>query len=206
MNKFNIISDEIHVIDKEPINLHHKVKQRISNYLGFKADDLLEGTDACYFGGIVRDSIAEQDIHDADIMTLPKSANIIVERLISYGFKKTNFASIGITSIYNNHSVISEPLTFVYYDTIVQLIRPRFLDIEPEPMEKFNKLLSQVDISACGVSYSEGKIKERCKDAIQHCIDREFIVYNDHIFHHKDRIHCRIAKLENRGWENITPF
>jgi hypothetical protein len=98
---------------------------------------------------------------------------------------------------------------------IVQLIRPRItqpnyktggLVMNPDTYtykENFNVLISNVDLSCCGVSYDGNKVSEDYPNAILHCRSKVFSVnQNAKMYSHK-RIHHRIAKLEGRGWSII---
>jgi len=216
VNKFNIIADQIP--DPQPIrndttltgdDIRQMIRDNISTYLKFDADALIEGTDAHYFGGAVRDSIARQDIHDVDIMALPNSCKTISTRLENLGFARTNYSNADIIQLYSGLHQINEPITFIKNNVIVQLIRPAIgfhADGEVENYEqKFQWLLGQVDISACGVSYTQHQtVCEHCDNAITHCMNRVFVVHENHMFHQATRIQHRIAKFLGRGWKDIT--
>ena len=52
----------------------NKIKNRITHYLGFEVDELLnQGDFVTIFGGAVRDSIADMDINDIDVLCLWES-------------------------------------------------------------------------------------------------------------------------------------
>ena len=79
MDKFDAVLDNKLVKEQNIDNTDFTiVKNGLSNYLGFNVDELLEDTDAVIFGGAPRDCIANLEIHDIDIMALPKSTKEII--------------------------------------------------------------------------------------------------------------------------------
>jgi len=76
----------------------------------------------------------------------------------------------------------------------------------------FIKILSEVDLSCCGVSYDGELLFEQIDDAVLHAKKRVYVEMNNNEMnsrHNKkledtessyDRINKRIAKLEDRGW------
>jgi hypothetical protein len=77
---------------------------------------------------------------------------------------------------------------------------------------QFMNLLSNVDISACGVAYFFGfnllepkrmPLIETVEHAIEHCKDKVFWRLPDNVMHQKNRIENRVAKLLDRGWKEI---
>lgn len=234
MNKFSMINEEQdeHVteiidINKQCIasitNISAKVKTTISSYLNVNIDDLLDKTDAAIFGGAVRDSIADLEIHDVDILALPMSANLISKRLEELGFKLLHLTTVDLALLYKGIKVIHEPWTFIKDNTIVQIIRPArtsTLDrYKHDHYLQFQDLLCNVDISACGVVYclnwlefknniySHNNLIQVCDDAISHCELKVFKVYSKNSMYQRDRISHRIEKLVSRGWTQIqTPL
>jgi hypothetical protein len=248
INKFDIIYDEekddeavqrnsFVFWSREQQSFFHTtqlVKNRLHKYLGFKIDDLLKDTDAIVYGGAIRDSLADLEIHDVDIMALPDSCNIISNRLKELDFRPFNFASADIMNMYKGlDRIINEPLTFIKnntsvlnhtkkYSTIVQLIRPVF-DKSRSRQDAYtlqHSLVSGVDLSCCGVAYEFGNptpdkylLYETVTDAFDHCKRKVFKVLSDNTLYRANRIDHRIAKLMDRGWkiekeekQDIDPF
>jgi hypothetical protein len=193
--------------------LSKKVWFKLCEYLGFDVDELFNDVlsssiDAVIFGGAVRDSLAEMEIHDVDILALPIAARIIRNKLQNYGYNlKKHGAKIDVEAMYTGIKIINEPWTFFRDDKIVQVIRPafnpgRYPDIDLKGA--FNNLLANVDISACGVIYNE-KVSEVIQFAIENCCNKKFSVNPSASMHQKDRIGQRIAKLKSRGWKQVEP-
>jgi hypothetical protein len=201
MNKFKMI---LNVPDKTENSLLIKnIHDRISSYLRFNVDDLLDETDAAIFGGAVRDSIADLEIHDIDIMALPKSASKIEQFLLQSKFTKLLTGTIDIVNLYCDIKIINLPITFVRDNSIVQIIRPVIPMQINDVKELFNKYLANVDISACGVAYTAGQLIETSDNAILHCKNREFVTLIENMFYRKNRIQHRVAKLLDRGWKQL---
>jgi|GEM_PF-6278693 len=210
MDKFGVILNEIEKRQYFYGKLHEQVKHKISDYLHFSIDKLLNNTDAVVFGGAVRDSIANLDIHDVDILALPRATQTIASQLSVRGFIHLRMSNADIIKMYDGIKIINEPWTFVKGDTIVQVIRPalgQFTDLRL----KFKEILANVDISACGVAYRQGELFETFEDEdispIKHCKEKVFVTLVDNIMHMSDRISHRKAKLFDRGWkETIRPI
>lgn len=204
--------DRYHIVLEKPIikelstadALTRKVRTRLNEYLGFDVDTLLRDTDAVVFGGAVRDSLAEMEIHDVDIMALPRAAANIANRLVvGMGFKRVSLSTVDVATLYAGVKVINEPWTYLKNKAIVQVIRPAIR--YKNPISDLNGLLSNVDISACGVTYN-GSVGEVVKLAIEDCCNKRFAVIPYASMCQNNRIHIRTAKLEDRGWkqyENI---
>src|SRR5271157_6099995 len=128
MNRFDLALGKLAPPDKaDPIV--NRVYNRISSYLNYDIDELLlvpmdeyewpvpeslSHNDGVVFGGAVRDSIADMEIHDVDIMALPSSCKKILEKLYTAGFKKVPYASLDIAAMYNElrtKHIINEPWT-----------------------------------------------------------------------------------------------
>jgi len=204
MNKFNLILDEvedsIHSTDSET----SLVKERISNYFGSNIDELLSLAkgDAIVYGGAVRDSIANLEIHDIDIMALPKASRIIAEKLLQMEFKSIPFTKVDIASLYTGLHIINEPWTFIKSNTIVQIIRPVVKPGE-SPRKALKSCIDNVDISCCGVAYIPNALWETCQDALLHCRHKVFRVLKENLLYRPDRISHRTAKLCDRGWKDL---
>jgi len=214
MNKFSaILGDEVQNIKKTTctnavINLQDRellehICGKVSGYLSMDVYDLLADTDAAIFGGAIRDSIADLEIHDVDILALPRAAATISTKLQAENFKLLHLSSTDLVSMYKDIKLINEPWTFIKNDAIVQVIRPA-VRLGENSDELFKKLLANVDISACGVHINYyGGVWETCNSAIEHCKKRSFVVLKDNLMHQKDRIDHRVTKLLDRGWTQI---
>lgn len=189
----------------------NKIKDKIDNYLGVDTLQFFDGINmARIFGGAVRDSIAEQDIHDVDILCGAESEKGIIVKLQRLGYK--NFPTLGkvdMSATYKSrNSKINEPKTFIKGDSIVQLIRPKSIlnddlkgsDRQCEYLKLYKNLLSGVDISCCGVSFDGEKLYENFPNAVLHCLIKKFHINQDSIFINPERINDRKHKLIERGW------
>jgi hypothetical protein len=190
-----------------------EIKKRIDEYLLFDSDKLFKSCDLIrIFGGAIRDSICGDPINDIDILVGSKSIRIVEHILSLHGY--TLIESLipkDLASVYNDIQVISEPHTWMNGNRIVQLIRPRITQPNYKTggtdtytyKENFNVLISNVDLSCCGVSYDGNKLSEDYPNAILHCKSRVFSVnQNAKMYSHK-RIHHRVHKLQDRGWSRI---
>ena len=194
-----------------------EIKKRIDEYLLFDSDKLFKSCDLIrIFGGAIRDSICGDPINDIDILVGSKSIRIVEHILSLHGY--TLIESLipkDLASVYNDIQVISEPHTWMNGNRIVQLIRPRITQPNYKTggismntdtytyKENFNILISNVDLSCCGVSYDGNKLSEDYPNAILHCKSRVFSVnQNAKMYSHK-RIHHRVHKLQDRGWSRI---
>jgi len=181
------------------------IKDNISSYLEFNVDDLLNAGDFVYiFGGAVRDSLANQEIHDVDVMVLPNSMKACINVLTQRGFiRDPDMIKLDLNSMYKKINAINQPLTFIKISNFriikVQFIRPR-IDKDTKPYNRFFELLNNVDISCCGVSINSYKLTEHVNGAITHCFNKVFTV-NNNAFMLTDRISMRTHKLLKRGWE-----
>jgi hypothetical protein len=178
--------------------LTEKVRSTINDYLQEDIDELFKNLQAYVFGGAVRDSLADQPINDIDIAILPRSKDILISSLLYKGFKpffKTNY---DIHKLYESH-VIFEPLTFYKNEKFIQLIRP----VSKKDDEGLQHVISNVDISCCGVSYAHGNLQEHVNDAITHCLQKQFKVNINASMCNKIRLDHRRDKLIRRGWKQI---
>lgn len=196
-NKFSFLaSEQLEKVDFK--KLAEKVKARINDYLHEDIDSLLHLLQAYVFGGAVRDSIADDKINDIDIAILPKSKDTLISILLSKDFKPLFKTNHDIHKLYESH-VIFEPLTFYKNDCFIQLIRPTAIKDE----EGLQQLISNVDISCCGVSYAHEVLKEHAKDAVQHCLQKQFKVNKEATMCNTIRLAHRKDKLIRRGWKEI---
>lgn len=183
--------------------LSSKVRSKISEYLGFDVNVLYNNGDPYIFGGCVRDSIADQEIHDVDILVLPKTFHYLKFFLPSIGYFESKMISKDIMSMYEGIRIINEPISFINNDgKIIQLIRPNFKSINDRA--SVLEFLSQVDLGCCGVTYVPGEVIETSDSAIIQCRSKKFFVYHSNKMVHRNRIYMRISKLESRGWKEVN--
>ncbi len=190
-------------------DLNKKIKKRLDDYLEFDSDDLFKVGDLIrVFGGAVRDSIAEMEINDVDILCAPKSHKSLSEFLIKKGYKlNTHLGGKRLHEMYTNVNNISEPHTFIKGEKIIQLIRPSvnkdFLPNIGGFLGVFNRLVENVDISCCGVSYDSNGLREDFKNAILHCQNLVFSRNENGSMYDYTRYNHRSVKLKERGWKKI---
>jgi hypothetical protein len=207
--------------------MKNKVKKRLDDYLGFDSDELFQHGDPVIFGGAIRDSIANLDIHDVDIIVGPETTNLMHNFIVSKGYLALKeYASKDIQAMYTDIHIISEPLTYIKGDKIIQLIRPSpelMGDIDgrhgtagrvkfPITVEEANgnilfseivkKLVENVDMSCCGVAYDDKDVYEMYPNAIVHCQNKVF-THNVNGVMSTNRYYRREDKLTKRGWRKI---
>jgi hypothetical protein len=195
--------------------LNKKVKERIDEYIGFDTDIIFNKTDYCeIFGGAVRDSISGDDINDIDFLCLRESADVLENILKINNYKRIDKLCVSeIQELYKNIRCIFSPITYMNNELkIVQIILPdpkthysisTSFDKEFSVLaDRFFKLLREVDLSCCGLSYN-GKIRENVSDAIIHCKFKVFKKMEQSEMYHPDRYMMRSSKLENKGWVNF---
>lgn len=202
--------------------LNKSIIEKLSEYCQSSIQEILKGSDGFVFGGAVRDCIANQPIHDVDILCFSRSYNIIAQNLIHCGFERVRTTS-EFAAMYNAHrGIFKPPITFAKYDKsqkqrrYVQLISPSLWYLfesynksreEISDEEVFQKLLhfaANVDLSCCGGIFgSFHNIIEVVDGAYSDCENHTFRVMRDAILHHQDRINLRIKKLIDRGWKRI---
>lgn len=114
----------------------NKIKQNITQYLGFEVDKLLnQGDFVTIFGGAVRDSIANLDIHDVDVLCLGESMINCDLFLQTQGYiLDINAYKNGFSNLYKELKVVHEPHSYIkiFEDKIhkVQLIKPWTHDVK----------------------------------------------------------------------------
>jgi len=118
--------------------------------------------------------------------------------------------------MYKEIHCISEPWTFIKDSKIIQIIRPaggvRLSNGVPSLgnlIDSYYALLSDVDISACGVFIERdrdgiAKLKESHPHAITHCRSGVFEILKNNRMFGVHRTDMRAFKLSDRGWKNIT--
>jgi len=195
--------------------IEEKIKSRLDDYLGFDSNKLFESCDLIrIFGGAIRDSICDEPINDVDILVGANSLHLLEGFLTSIGWKyMESLTPKDLSAIYNDIHVISEPHTWMKGDKIIQLIKPQFaqsIDVKNKKPgiigiyeQVFNDLISNVDISCCGVSWDGKVLYEDHKGAIVHCQNRVFSINKVATMYSHKRIIHREDKFEKRGWKKI---
>lgn len=187
------------------------IKAKLDEYLEFDSNKMFFDPLVRVFGGAIRDIIAEETIHDIDIIVGSKSIGQLEFFLSLHGYKHMeSLIPKDIASIYHDLKIISEPHTWIKGTKIVQLIRPSVgvkhlkNDIKVQEAEiyagVFQFLIENVDISCCGVSYDGESVYENYPNAILHCLNKVFITNHSAAMYNDKRIDHRKAKLESRGW------
>jgi hypothetical protein len=188
-----------------------KINKRLNDYLGFNNNELYIDPLVRIFGGAIRDSIADQDIHDIDILCGAKSLPLVEAVLYKNGYRfREKITTIDMVNLYSNINIISEPKTWTKDDKIIQLIRPRLIinvlnsDVYSDKYsENFKTLIQNVDLSCCGVSFSNNVLYQNYDGAILHCINKIFVQNKDARMYSYDRCNSRTYKMESRGWEKV---
>jgi hypothetical protein len=188
------------------------IKERLDEYLEFDSNLLFYPTNAHknlsrIFGGAIRDIIANQEIHDVDILCGSQSIKFVENVLARNGYTfMPSLESKDLAHVYMDIKVINEPATWMKGTKIVQVIRPSGMgpkDLSKSEYEEgFLNLIANVDISCCGVSW-DGKLHENFKNAILHCHNKVFYVNEKAKMYSQKRISTRIWKFVDRGWTQI---
>jgi hypothetical protein len=187
-----------------------KINDRLNEYLEFDNSILFFDPLIRIFGGAIRDSIADEKINDVDILCGAQSIRRLESILEENGYHRfEKLTSVDITNLYSTIHVISEPHTWIKGTKVVQLIRPR-LQAMKVPAEQqnytdnFKELIENVDLSCCGVSWSNGILYENCESAILHCLNKQYTENQGAKMYSYERATHRKAKLESRGWEEVS--
>ena len=206
--------------------LKKQVEKKISDYIEFDVKEIFDQSDyITIYGGAVRDSIANLEIHDVDILCMPTSANNLKLFLEKNNYTIIDLYDQDTLNMYNSISLISEPWTFINNNKkIIQIIRPRYYSggkssTEEEYRNAYINLLKNVDLSCCGVflEHSDQRVepdskklvlKESCKNAIVHCLSKTFQINEWSALYNPTRTSFRDHKLSSRGWYNLDskPF
>lgn len=197
-------------------DLQKKVVKRISDYAEFDISEMFKKADyVTIFGGAVRDSLANLEIHDIDILCMPESASILRKFLKEkYNYTPLDLYDQDTLNMYKGVSLIAEPWTLMNNNRkIIQIIRPSYSDKgyrQTSYVNAYLNIIKNVDISCCGV-FLEGinsqiKLKEACKDAIVSCLTRSFEVNDWSELYKYDRTLFREHKLTQRGWHNCDEY
>lgn len=198
--------------------LQDKVEKGISDYIGFDVKEIFEQSDyITIYGGAIRDSLADMEIHDIDILCISKSAQKLRDFIVSKNYQPIDLYDVDSLNMYKGISIIEEPWTFMNDNKkIIQIIRPRYEAYNNENninhvknyQLAYYNLIKNVDLSCCGVFLEnfDGilKLREGCKSAIIHCLTKTFEVQNWSKLYDRNRTMTREWKLKDRGWENLT--
>jgi hypothetical protein len=186
-----------------------KIRQSLNEYLEFDSDELFKSKFNLVriFGGAIRDIIAEQPINDIDILCGSKALRYIESVLDQNGYQYMKMLNgKDLQEIYSEIHIINEPHTWIKGKKIVQLIRPSLSNWKTDSSlyeEGFRDLISNVDLSCCGVSYDGENLYEDYPNAIVHCQSKVYSVNKSAKMYSERRINHRIHKLKDRGWEEI---
>lgn len=190
--------------------LRDKVINTLSEYLEFDVREIFKLSDyITIYGGAVRDSIAEMEINDVDILCMPESANKLRKFIEEREYKRYELYNRDTLEMYKGIRLISEPLTFLNPNRkIIQIIRPTFKNTVKDYVNSYVSLIKNVDISCCGVFLEfNGKeliLKEACKNAIVHSLSKTYEINNWAKLYNNDRTAFRDHKLTGRGWTNLN--
>jgi hypothetical protein len=192
------------------ITQEDKIRKSLSDYLEFDSDELFKSKFNLVrvFGGAIRDILAEQPINDVDILCGSKALNYIESVLEQNGYHYMEMLNgKDLQEMYSEIHIINEPHTWIKGRKIVQLIRPsNFVSNEIDSSlyeEGFRDLISNVDLSCCGVSYDSETLHEDYPNAIVHCQSKVYSVNKSAKMYSERRINHRKIKLETRGWKEI---
>lgn len=191
------------------ITQEDKIRKSLNEYLEFDSDELFRSkfNIVRIFGGAIRDIIAGQDINDVDILCGSKAIKYIEMVLEKNGYQYMEMLNgKDLQEMYSEIHVINEPHTWTKGKKIVQLIRPS-LGFEADEVvyrQGFTDLISNVDLSCCGVSYDGESLHEDYPNAIVHCQSKVYSVNKSAKMYSDRRINHRIHKLKDRGWEEVN--
>lgn len=178
-----------------------KVKYRLDEYLGFDCSELFIDEYVFIYGGAIRDSLTDQRIYDVDIMIRNQNLKKIDEIILSKGYiYYDKLITKGINFLYSTTSVLYEPHTYIKDGKIIQLIRP-LNHIYNE--SGLSKMISNVDMSCCAISYSKYGLREHYDNALLHIINKLFYVNEDALMYSERAIFNRMQKMKSRGWKRI---
>ncbi len=189
--------------------IEDKIENKLSEYLEFDSNELFGSKFNLVriFGGAIRDIIADQPIHDVDILCGSKAVTFIESVLEQNGYQyMETLNGKDLQEMYSEIHVINEPHTWIKGKKIVQLIRPSLGFQYKDTLsyrQGFVDLISNVDISCCGVSWDGERLHEDFPNAILHCRSKVFSINMEAKMYSNKRIEHRRVKLETRGWKQI---
>lgn len=190
--------------------LKNKVIKRLTEYLEFDVKEIFNLSDyITIYGGAIRDSIAEMEINDVDILCMPKSAIELQKFIEKHDYKKIELYDQDALNMYKGIRLIAEPLTFINNNRkVIQIIRPAFKKRVEDYISSHISLIKNVDLSCCGVFLEfNGKelvLKEACKNAIVHSLAKVYEINKWAKLFNNDRTSFRDHKLTSRGWTNLN--
>lgn len=170
-----------------------EILSKINEYLEFDISIINKSlhymdTNYLVFGGSIRDILSFGKIkNDIDILVKPDSFRLFIDILTQTGWKSYEYIKKDILDAYKLQRLIFEPHIFEKNGKMVQLIRP-------SDYNYFNKIVQNVDISCCGVSFNGNVLIENVEGAILDCINRRFRIINENEMYNHNRIHNRIEK------------
>jgi hypothetical protein len=202
--------------------MNEKIKKRLDEYLEFDSGQIFRHCDLVrIFGGAIRDILADMEIHDIDILCGSKSYPMLKTCLEYNGYHHLpQLTPVDLQSIYSDINVINAPETYVKNKKVVQIIlpatgsrknfAPEHYDSQHRVIEKyyisgFKNLISNVDISCCGVSWDGKTLFENFPGAVSHCISRCFHTNEKSLMFSTKRIQQRVYKMLERGWTIFKP-
>lgn len=191
------------------MSLSEQIKKRIDDYIEFDCSEIFKcGNLIRIFGGAVRDSICGDPINDVDILCGADSMKRIEYLLSSKGYYKIDaLTPVDLSSIYKDVHVINEPHSWVMRNKVIQLIRPSAgqRGISPKQYEEvFKRLVSNVDLSCCGVSFDGLNLYENYPGAVSHCVNKIYVENINATMYNQRRIDSRKQKMSFRGWSIIN--
>lgn len=189
------------------LTMKDKINNSLTEYLGFNSNELFKDSNLTrVFGGAIRDIINSDAINDIDILCGSKSCKYVENILSYYGYHyMESMTPKDLSSIYTDINVINEPHSWIKGSKVVQIIRPRTdFNITFDVYKKtFKELISNVDISSCGVSYDGANLYENYPDAITHILNKVYVVNKEAKMYSERRIVHRKQKFSERGWTEI---
>lgn len=184
------------------------LNNRLNEYAEFDLNTLYNiSKNVRVFGGAVRDSISDREIHDIDILVEKRAINKCCEILSNNGYRNSEILTgKDISEMYKRISVINAPQTWLKGGKIIQLITPTLNPYNGYKYEDVYKSIMQgVDIRCCGVSFDGKTLYENTPKAVEDCEVGFLKVMSENFFEESTRTLSRVYKLEKRGWVT-NPF
>lgn len=180
------------------------LKKILDDYMEFDSDELFLCGDLIHiFGGAIRDAIGGNRINDIDVLGTSLSRKRLCNLLEKNGYTYLEeMNKTTLNQMYKDIQIISMPITYINSNKkIIQLIFP----VSIEGYDKsFHNLVSNVDISCCGLSYNGINVFEYVEDAYNNAVEKTFRVCADNKMYNKKRCEDRMDKLIERGFIDIT--
>lgn len=190
-------------------NENDLIIEKLSEYCEFDINQLFKLNDIIsIFGGSLRDIINGSVINDVDILTTTYGSIKIHDFLLNNDYVvKDEYIKKSINSLYDDIKYIHEPRTYMKGGKIIQVIRPSNLFSKNDTLSTLqlhNNMLSNVDISCCGISFNGITLHENVKNAILHAKYKKYRVYPNALMSSDKRLSDRIWKFEQRGYTAIN--